>query len=75
MPNLAQTQTIVANQVAKKCTKDLYGIHRKNNISWEILDLKTMVLKAIDYNTSTGYLTTEQTNSMLTKISNINLNC
>ena len=75
MPNLSLTKTIIANQVAKACTQELYGLHKKNTINWDILDLKTMVLKAIDYNDTTGYLTTDQENLMLVKISNINLNC
>jgi len=74
MPNLAQTKTIVANHVALSSKHELYGLHKKNCIDWPSLKLKTMVLKAIDLNTDTGYFTTAQINAMLSKISNINLN-
>ena len=32
MPNLSLTKTIIANQVAKACTQELYGLHKKNTI-------------------------------------------
>jgi len=74
MPNFAQTQTIVANQVALSCKRELYGLHKKNDVDWPSLKLKTMVLECIDLNSSTGYYTQAQIDAMLVKISNINLN-
>jgi hypothetical protein len=72
--SLSQTKTIVANQVAYACKQELYGLHFKNKVQWSKLTIKTLVLKAIDDNTVTGYYTTAQINQMLAKISNPNIN-
>lgn len=74
MPNLAQTQTLVANQVALACKQELYGLHKKNSVDWPTLRLKSLTLKAISLNSTTGYYTQAQIDAMLVKIGNVNIN-
>ena len=72
--SLSSVKCVVANKVAYAARQKVYGLHHKNDINCNILALKTLGLRIIDINASTGYLTTAQENQMLAIISNPNIN-
>jgi hypothetical protein len=67
----AQVKLVVAKEAATAGKKETFGLHR--NINWSKLMLKTMVLRAIDYNAIIGTLTAAQEAEMLSKITNLNI--
>ena len=72
--SLASVKCVVANKVAYASRQQVYGLHHKDDINWDILNLKTMALRIIEINATTGYLTATQENQMLAIISNPNIN-
>jgi hypothetical protein len=67
----AQVKLVVAKEVATAGKKETFGL--QGNINWSKLMLKTMVLRAIDYNATNGTLTAAQEAEMLSKITNLNI--
>lgn len=72
--SLQSVKCLVAKQTATAARYEVFGLQGKKSINWSKLILKTLALRAIDLNVQTGYLTTDQENQMLAKISNPNIN-
>jgi len=72
--SFATVQPIVAKKVADTAKKELYGLRKFTEVDWGALVLKTAALYAIELNDTVGELSTTEVATMLSRISNPNLN-